>query len=138
MTKEQFKAWRKALKLTQTGAARALGLSRNTIELYERGSRRDIPDQVVVIPRTVELACAALMLGIRRYSGPDEAAQDNLKVDVAHLITPDGLKPEVEKWINEHVQGQLRIINNVATFSDESEAVLFRMLFDKSGSFESD
>lgn len=127
MTKEQFKAWRKAMRLTQTGAARVLGLSRSTVELYERGTRRDNPDQVVLIPRTVELACAALILGVYRYSGPDEVTQDDLKVDVAHLITPDGLRPEVEEWIDEHIRGQLRIINNVATFSNASEAIYFRM-----------
>ncbi len=138
MKKEQFKAWRKAMRLTQTGAARALGLSRNSIELYERGTRRDDPDRIVVIPRTVELACAALMLGIYRYSGPDEVTQDDLKVDVAHLITPDGLRPEVEEWIDEHVQGQLKIINNLATFSNAAEAVHFKLRFDKAGLFGSD
>jgi DNA-binding XRE family transcriptional regulator len=133
MTKEQFRAWRKAMKLTQTGAARALGLNRNTIELYERGMRRDDPNHVVSIPRTVELACAALMLGIHRYSGPDEAAQDDLKMDVNHLMTRDGLRPEVAEWVSEHVRGQLLIMNGVATFSNASEAVYFKLRWDKAG-----
>lgn len=132
MTKEQFRAWRKAMKLTQTGAARALDLSRNTIELYERGTRRDNPNHVVPIPRTVELACAALMLGIHRYSGPDETTQDDLTMDVTYLITPDGLLPEVAEWISEHVQGQLLIVNGVATFSNPSEAVHFKLRWAKS------
>lgn len=131
MTKEQFRAWRKAMKLTQTGAARALDLNRNTIELYERGSRRDNPNHVVSIPRTVELACAALMLGIHRYSGPDEGTQDDLKVDIAHLMTPDGLQPEVTEWITEHVQGHLLIVNGVATFSNPKEAVHFKLRWAK-------
>jgi DNA-binding XRE family transcriptional regulator len=131
MTKEQFRAWRKAMGLTQTGAARALDLSRNTIELYERGTRRDNPNHVVPIPRTVELACAALMRGIHRYSGPDEITQDDLRMDVTHLITSDGLLPEVAEWISEHVQGQLLIVNGVATFSNVAEAVHFKLQWSK-------
>ncbi|MBM1169610.1 helix-turn-helix domain-containing protein [Microvirga arabica] len=127
MTKEQFRAWRKAMKLTQTGAAQALGLNRNTIELYERGTRRDNPNHVVSIPRTVELACAALMLGIHRYGGPDESTQDDLKVNITHLMTPDGLRPEVVEWVAEHVEGHLFTTNDVATFSNPSEAVYFKL-----------
>ena len=50
-----------------------LGLSTGTIELYKRGTRRD-DGRAVVIPKTVELACAALALGIRKYDGPQETA----------------------------------------------------------------
>lgn len=131
MTKEQFRLWRKAMGLTQTGAASVLGLNRNTIELYERGTRRDDPNHVVSIPRTVELACAALWLGIRRYSGPDEVIRDDLKVDIAHLVTPDGLRPGVEEWMDEHVKGSYKMLNNVATFSNPSEAVYFKLRWDK-------
>ncbi|WP_457094290.1 helix-turn-helix domain-containing protein [Microvirga sp. P5_D2] len=138
MEKEQFKLWRKTMGLTQTGAARVLGLNRNTIELYERGTRRDDPNHVVSIPRTVELACAALLLGIHRYSGPDEMIQDDLKVDVAHLVTPDGLRSGVEEWIDKHVTGSFRIINNVAAFSRVSEAVLFKLTWDKANFEEQD
>jgi len=42
--------------------------SRVTIELYERGARRE-DNRPVVIPRTVALACAALSNGLEAY-GP--------------------------------------------------------------------
>ena len=69
MTPEQFKAWRKHLALSQAEAATALGLSRGSVELYERGRRRE-DERPVVIPKTVELACAALALGVSDYDGP--------------------------------------------------------------------
>ena len=72
MTNEQFKAWRKHLKLPQREAADLLGISRNTVALYEIGERDGHP---VVIPKTVELACAAVALGIRQYDGPDMPAK---------------------------------------------------------------
>jgi transcriptional regulator with XRE-family HTH domain len=56
MTPEKFKSWRESLGLSQQAAADALGLSKGSIELYERGSRRD-DGRPVVIPKTVQLAC---------------------------------------------------------------------------------
>jgi hypothetical protein len=41
------------------------------MELYELGKRRD-DDREVVIPKSVELACAALALGIRNYDRPSK------------------------------------------------------------------
>ena len=67
------------MKLSQQGAADALGLSKASIELYERGSRRD-DDRPVVIPRTVELACAALMQGIATYTEPRQAPPGSFQV----------------------------------------------------------
>jgi transcriptional regulator with XRE-family HTH domain len=55
--------------LSQQSAADALGLSKGSIELYERGSRRE-DGRPVEIPKAVELACAALSRGIRQYNGP--------------------------------------------------------------------
>lgn len=69
MTPEQFKAWRKHMNLSQQEAADALGLSKGSVDLYERGRRRE-DERPVVIPKTVELACAALALGITHYDGP--------------------------------------------------------------------
>lgn len=63
MTPQDFKTWRKALKLTQAGAAAALGLSKLTIQMYEAGKRYD-DGRPVVIPLTVQLACAALAHGL--------------------------------------------------------------------------
>jgi transcriptional regulator with XRE-family HTH domain len=51
------------MRWSQQEAADALGQSKGNIQNYERGRRRD-DERPVVIPRTVELACAALALGI--------------------------------------------------------------------------
>jgi transcriptional regulator with XRE-family HTH domain len=66
MTPEDFKAWRKAMGWTQTEAAIELGISRGSVELYERGSRRE-DGRPVEIPRTVALACAALTHGLEPW-----------------------------------------------------------------------
>jgi predicted transcriptional regulator len=49
MTGEQFQRWRERHELSVVAAARTLGLSRRTIQYYEKGKRS--------IPRVVELAC---------------------------------------------------------------------------------
>lgn len=69
MTPEQFKAWRKHMKLSQQKAADALGISKGSIQLYEAGKRPE-DGREVVIPKTVELACAAIGMGLTRYDGP--------------------------------------------------------------------
>jgi transcriptional regulator with XRE-family HTH domain len=128
MNSKQIKSCRKALGLTQDAFAQALGLSRTAIELYERGTRRDDPTRTVEIPRTVELACAALAMGIRRYNGPDEQVIDTLRINITHVIREDGeLLPEVDEWLTEHVRGRLYIINGEARFASPSEAVLFKL-----------
>ncbi|MBX3537324.1 MAG: helix-turn-helix domain-containing protein [Chelatococcus sp.] len=69
MTPEQFKAWRKHLKLSQPEAAAVLGISPGSVFNYEKGARSE-DGRPVLIPKTVELACAAVALGIRDYDGP--------------------------------------------------------------------
>ncbi|WP_210482731.1 helix-turn-helix domain-containing protein [Microvirga antarctica] len=71
MTREQFKSWRNHMGLTQQAAADALGISKGSVDLYERGRRRE-DERPVVVPKTVELACAALALGITEYQGAEK------------------------------------------------------------------
>lgn len=66
MTPGQFKAWRKALDLKQKEAADLLGLKKRVIQYYEKG-RRD--GKNVEIPKTVELACYALSIGVGAFDG---------------------------------------------------------------------
>jgi transcriptional regulator with XRE-family HTH domain len=63
MTSEDFKRWRERTGLSQQEAADALGISKGSVVNYESGARRE-DDRPVTIPRTVELACAALTFGI--------------------------------------------------------------------------
>lgn len=55
MTPDEFKAWRKAMGWSQAEMADALGLSRGSIENYERGSRRE-DGRPVEIPGVVVAA----------------------------------------------------------------------------------
>ena len=69
MSPAAFKRWRKALKLSQKEAAEALGLKRRVVQYYEKGLR---DGNQVVIPKTVRLACQALMQGHKDYTGPGQ------------------------------------------------------------------
>ncbi|KAA0971212.1 helix-turn-helix transcriptional regulator [Aureimonas fodinaquatilis] len=69
MTPESFKDWRKQMGLTQATAAQALGVSKPTIENYERGTRRDNGDPVI-IPLHIALACRALFHNLEPWDEP--------------------------------------------------------------------
>lgn len=56
MTPKSLTAWRDRLGLNKSQAAKALGLSRNGLEAYEKGRTR--------IPHYIALACAALAYGL--------------------------------------------------------------------------
>ena len=59
MNTEQFIKWRKDMGWSQHEAADALEINRSTIQQYERGARFD-DERLVIIPRTISLACDAL------------------------------------------------------------------------------
>ena len=66
MTPAEFKTWRKSLDLKQKEAAEKLGLKKRIIQSYETGNRGG---KKVVIPKTVELACYALSIGVKKFDG---------------------------------------------------------------------
>jgi transcriptional regulator with XRE-family HTH domain len=72
MTPQQFKAWRKAMGLRQKEAAARLGLKKRVIQYYERGHR---DGKKVEVPKSVELACYALAVGVDEYDGAVKAAR---------------------------------------------------------------
>ena len=72
MTPLQFKTWRKALGLRQKEAAARLGLKKRVIQYYERGHR---DGKKVEVPKSVELACYALAVGVDEYDGAVKAAR---------------------------------------------------------------
>jgi transcriptional regulator with XRE-family HTH domain len=69
MRGNDFKRWRKGLELSQKEAADVLGLKRRVVQYYEKGERDGKP---VKIPRTVRLACYAILSGVTDYQGPDK------------------------------------------------------------------
>jgi hypothetical protein len=74
MTPQEFRDWRIAMGFTQQEAADELGISKSSVEIYEAGKRRDTKEPVV-IPKTVELACAAL----RRVSRDDPSLEEAVR-----------------------------------------------------------
>jgi transcriptional regulator with XRE-family HTH domain len=75
MSPAEFKAWRRSRGLKQKEAAEKLGLKKRMIQYYETGSRGA---KTVVIPKTVELACYALTVGVEAFDGsvPQAGAGD--------------------------------------------------------------
>ena len=76
MKPKEFKRWRKILGLSQTVAAKKLGLTLRTVQYYEKGERRG---KRVDIPKTVELACFAISCGVEDvdFTEPEGRAVDS-------------------------------------------------------------
>ncbi len=68
MSYNEFRKWRKRLKLSQKDAARILGLKPRIIQYYEKGER---DGKSVAIPLSVRLACYAIDQGVSDYDGDD-------------------------------------------------------------------
>lgn len=66
MTAESFRAWREHMGVTKAQLGEWLGASPRTITNYETGRHP--------IPQVVNLACAALGLGVRDFNGAAPAA----------------------------------------------------------------
>lgn len=78
---QDFKRWRKALRLSQKEAADALGLKRRVVQYYEKGNR---DGKEVIIPKTVRLACYALSVEMFDYHGPEVRDKDRKKEKKRH------------------------------------------------------
>ncbi len=76
MKGNDFKRWRKAQGMSQKEAADSLGLKRRVVQYYEKGERGGEP---VKIPRTVRLACYAIVSGITDYQGPEREKKGKTK-----------------------------------------------------------
>lgn len=76
MKGHDFKRWRKALDMSQKNAADALGLKRRVVQYYEKGERDGEP---VKIPRSIRLACYAILLGVEDYHGPEKEKKKDKK-----------------------------------------------------------
>ena len=76
MSPAQFRAWRKGLGLRQKEAADLLGLKKRMIQYYEKGER---DGKKVAIPKTVRLACYALVQGVADFDGTEMIAMTDPK-----------------------------------------------------------
>lgn len=86
MTGEGLKAWRKSQALTQSEAAKALGLKLRMIQHYEKGSHK--------IPRTLALACWAMGKGKQDFNG---TKAKTMKEPLALVLAADDEKLRAKK-----------------------------------------
>ena len=91
MKGHDFRRWRKSLELSQKEAADALGLKRRVVQYYEKGERDGDP---VKIPRTVRLACFAILAGQTDYHGPEKDKKDKKERDDERETARETDKPE--------------------------------------------
>ena len=84
MSPAEFRAWRKAHGLKQKEAAEKLGLKKRMIQYYETGNRGA---KRVLIPKTVELACYALSVGVEAFDGAAPNAERAAKDDDPDLTS---------------------------------------------------
>jgi transcriptional regulator with XRE-family HTH domain len=88
MKPADFKRWRKSLGLSQKAAAEALGLKRRVLQYYEKGER---DGKRIKIPKTVRLACYAVMLEVDDYAGPPkDKPKPKKKLEAAKEQRPSG------------------------------------------------
>ena len=85
MNAKEFKQWRKAHGLSQTKAARKLGLKIRTIQYYEKGKRKD---KKIEIPKTVALACFAISCGGEDVDYAEPEGRAIRQGDQHDLLTP--------------------------------------------------
>lgn len=104
MKPEQARRCREGMKLSQPKFGQRIGVGRMTINHYEHGRRHDT-QQPIVIPKTADMACGAVWLGIDGYTGVLAAAEK------ADAMTGDALpvlpSNSVEPWHKEAAEKEL-------------------------------
>jgi transcriptional regulator with XRE-family HTH domain len=104
MTSAEFKSWRERLGLSQQAAADVLGISKGSIDLYERGSRRD-DNRRVEIPVTVELSCKYLaqQARLRRHLELLESGKMTTRDEKSGVMvdTTQEWAQELKNWISD-------------------------------------
>ena len=85
MNAKEFKRWRQALGLSQTMAARKLGLKIRTIQYYEKGERKG---RIIEIPKAVALACFAISCGVEDVDYAEPEGRAIRHGDQRDLLTP--------------------------------------------------
>ena len=95
MKGNDFKRWRKSLDMSQKDAADALGLKRRVVQYYEKGERSG--GRPVKIPRTVRLACYAIVIGTADYHGPEKDKKKQVDTKDAAKPAAPGRKEKRKK-----------------------------------------
>ena len=85
MKAKELKRWRKALGLSQTMAARKLGLKIRTIQYYEKGERKG---RIIEIPKAVALACFAISCRVEDVDYAEPKGRAIRQRDQRNLLTP--------------------------------------------------
>ncbi|MER2249674.1 helix-turn-helix transcriptional regulator [Methylorubrum podarium] len=84
MSPDDFKAWRLRLGFSQQEAADRLGISRGSVENYERGHRRE-DRRPVEIPLTVEHSCQIVALDEAVARGNADLLTGELRAQVLRM-----------------------------------------------------
>jgi len=85
MNVKEFKRWRQAHGLSQTRAARKLGLKIRTTQYYEKGERKG---KIIEIPKAVALACFAISCGVEDVHYTEPKGRAIGQADQPDLLTP--------------------------------------------------
>jgi transcriptional regulator with XRE-family HTH domain len=116
MTSVEFKSWRERLGLSQQAAADVLGISKGSIELYERGARRD-DNRPVEIPTTVELSCKylALQARLRRQLEMLESGKMTMRGEQGGVLvdTSQEWAQELRTWLSD-LDASLRAVRPIS------------------------
>ncbi|MDX3806791.1 helix-turn-helix domain-containing protein [Bosea thiooxidans] len=157
MDAADFKAWRNSLGLSQRAAAKALGVSGVTVQLYERGFRHD-DGRPVIIPERIALACEEVTRR-RRSEAPETARLSHGQVPERLLqraraflaSNKVGIEPIsalafhaahyapfarlIDEWLAEHARqkGYLKLL--VPDEEAEGEALIILHFFDQNDAF---
>jgi DNA-binding XRE family transcriptional regulator len=118
MTGRQMRELRERRAMTQEELAAELGLSRETVVAYEKGSKRGQP---FAIPRNVALACRAIAKGFDNFDPPD------LQLDIYRLCTRRGPRPDVLQWCVENLERAVVIYDGFIKFAVVNDLVHFKM-----------
>jgi len=138
MTPQEFKAWREAMGFTQQAAADAIGVSIQSVRLYEKGVRPGADPRPVEIPKTVALACAAIAYGMSEADAlVQEWPETPIDVDMTphralyaslldNVDKPAVVKVLAERWFESERELMQALLDDQARLSVHQTVLLHR------------
>jgi transcriptional regulator with XRE-family HTH domain len=157
MNAAEFKAWRNSLDLSQRAAAKVLGVSSVTVQLYERGYRHD-DGRPVIIPERIALACEEVTR--RRHSEapentrlPHMQVREKLLQRARTFLVSNSVDIEpipalafhaahyapfarlIDEWLSEHARQKGYLKLAVPDEEAEGEALIILHFFDQNDAF---